>query len=140
MSCIAPAYTLTAALGDECARRGTREGVRRFVAQSYASARYAREGGPVEDETIWRCLRTKLAIVAEDEREQGRRALLNLGHTFGHALEAATQYDGRRLVHGEGVAIGMVLAHEFSARMNLCSPDDGRVRSPAEMMFFRRSP
>ncbi|MNV43641.1 3-dehydroquinate synthase [compost metagenome] len=56
----------------------------------------------------------------------GRRALLNLGHTFGHALEAATQYDSKRLVHGEGVAIGMVLAHEFSARLNLASPDDAK--------------
>ncbi len=54
--------------------------------------------------------------------ENGRRALLNLGHTFGHALEA-TDYDGSRLVHGEAVAIGMVLAHQFSARMNLASPD-----------------
>ena len=59
-------------------------------------------------------------------RRAGKRqaALLNLGHTFGHALEAATGYDSARLVHGEGVAIGMVLAHEFSARMNLASPDD----------------
>ena len=64
--------------------------------------------------------------MAQDERENGLRALLNLGHTFGHALEAATQYDSARLVHGEGVSIGMVLAHQFSARMNLCSPDDGK--------------
>jgi 3-dehydroquinate synthase len=62
--------------------------------------------------------------VARDERETGDRALLNLGHTFGHALEAATAYDGRRLVHGEGVAVGMALAHRFSARMNLASLDD----------------
>jgi 3-dehydroquinate synthase len=54
----------------------------------------------------------------------GARALLNLGHTFGHALEAAANTMADRLVHGEGVAIGMVLAHEFSARMNLASPDD----------------
>ncbi|MEP4423936.1 MAG: 3-dehydroquinate synthase, partial [Nitratireductor sp.] len=50
--------------------------------------------------------------------------LLNLGHTFGHALEAATGYDGARLVHGEGVAIGMTLAHHFSVRLNQCSADD----------------
>ncbi|TIU78377.1 MAG: hypothetical protein E5W13_11430, partial [Mesorhizobium sp.] len=49
---------------------------------------------------------------------------LNLGHTFGHALEAATQYDSARLVHGEGVAIGMALAYRFSSRLNLASPDD----------------
>ncbi len=68
-------------------------------------------------------------MVKADEREGGVRALLNLGHTFGHALEAAVGYDGARLVHGEAIAIGMVLAHDFSARMNHCSPDDGaRVR------------
>jgi 3-dehydroquinate synthase len=66
----------------------------------------------------------KADVVAADERETGARALLNLGHTFGHALEAATNTMASRLVHGEGVAIGMVLAHEFSARMNLASPDD----------------
>lgn len=68
--------------------------------------------------------RAKARIVSEDEQEHGKRALLNLGHTFGHALEGATGYSDR-LVHGEGVAIGMVLAHQFSAYMNLCSPDDG---------------
>ena len=62
--------------------------------------------------------------MARDEFETGDRALLNLGHTFGHALEAATGYDGERLVHGEGVAIGIALAHRFSSRLNLASPDD----------------
>lgn len=72
----------------------------------------------------------KAAVVMADEREQGRRALLNLGHTFGHALEAAVGYDSERLVHGEGVAIGMVLAFEFSNRLNHCGPEAaGRVRS-----------
>ncbi|MBN9029319.1 MAG: 3-dehydroquinate synthase [Rhizobiales bacterium] len=66
----------------------------------------------------------KSDVVAADERENGQRALLNLGHTFGHALEAGTQYDSARLVHGEAVSIGMVLAHQFSARLNLASPDD----------------
>lgn len=65
----------------------------------------------------------KAEVVSQDEFEHGRRALLNLGHTFGHALEAATNYDSSRLVHGEGVAIGTVLAHEFSNRMNLCDAD-----------------
>jgi len=60
----------------------------------------------------------KAAIVARDERETGDRALLNLGHTFGHALEAATGYSGR-LTHGEGVALGCVLAFKLSARLNL---------------------
>lgn len=83
------------------------------------------DGGPERIEAIATSCRAKAEVVAADEFEHGTRALLNLGHTFGHALEAATNYDSKRLVHGEGVAIGMVLAHKFSARMNLCSPDDG---------------
>ncbi|MBM3521021.1 MAG: 3-dehydroquinate synthase [Alphaproteobacteria bacterium] len=63
----------------------------------------------------------KAKIVAEDETEAGVRALLNLGHTFGHALEAATGYSAR-LLHGEGVAIGMVQAFRFSERLKLCAP------------------
>src|SRR5690606_4936450 len=81
-------------------------------------------GGPARTAAIARSCRSKAAIVARDERESGDRALLNLGHTFGHALEGATAYDAARLVHGEAVAIGMVLAHRFSARLNLASPDD----------------
>ena len=61
------------------------------------------------------CCRAKAAIVARDERETGDRALLNLGHTFGHALEAACGFSDR-LLHGEAIAIGMALAFEFSAR------------------------
>ena len=67
----------------------------------------------------------KAAVVAADEREGGRRALLNLGHTFGHALEAACRYDATRLVHGEGVAIGCTLAHDFSAAQGLAAGNDG---------------
>ena len=67
--------------------------------------------------------RSKATVVAEDEREAGRRALLNLGHTFGHALEAECGYDGT-LLHGEAVAIGMVLAFRLSARLGLCPPED----------------
>ncbi|MCD7110620.1 3-dehydroquinate synthase [Rhizobium sp. DKSPLA3] len=80
-------------------------------------------GGAARIEAIALSCQAKADVVVADERENGRRALLNLGHTFGHALEAATAYDGTRLVHGEGVSIGMVLAHAFSARMNLASPD-----------------
>lgn len=83
-------------------------------------------GGPARTEAIALSCQAKADVVVADERENGRRALLNLGHTFGHALEAATHYDSNRLVHGEGVAIGMVLAHEFSARLNLASPDDAK--------------
>ena len=67
----------------------------------------------------------KAAIVARDEREQGDRALLNLGHTFGHGLEAATGYSDR-LAHGEGVAIGCVLAFKLSERLGLCPEGDAR--------------
>jgi len=70
----------------------------------------------------------KAHIVAEDEREAGKRALLNLGHTFAHALEAEAGYDSG-LLHGEAVAIGMVMAFELSARLNLCPAEDAaRVR------------
>ncbi|WP_315762714.1 3-dehydroquinate synthase [Sphingomonas sp. Y38-1Y] len=66
----------------------------------------------------------KARIVAEDEREtSGRRALLNLGHTFGHALEAETGFSDR-LLHGEAVAAGMALAYAFSASEGLCDPAD----------------
>ncbi|MBT3395799.1 MAG: 3-dehydroquinate synthase [Alphaproteobacteria bacterium] len=75
------------------------------------------------------CARAKAEIVADDEMEMGHRALLNLGHTFGHAIEAELGYDGR-IVHGEAVAIGMVMAFELSHRLDLCSADDvARVRS-----------
>ncbi|UWU13681.1 3-dehydroquinate synthase [Rhizobium sullae] len=83
-------------------------------------------GGSARIDAIATSCQAKSDVVVADERENGPRALLNLGHTFGHALEAATAYDSTRLVHGEGVSIGMVLAHEFSARMNLASPDDAR--------------
>ncbi|MDR7145614.1 3-dehydroquinate synthase [Rhizobium sp. BE258] len=83
-------------------------------------------GGDARIQAIATSCQAKSDVVVADERENGPRALLNLGHTFGHALEAATAYDSARLVHGEGVSIGMVLAHEFSARMNLASPDDAK--------------
>ena len=72
--------------------------------------------------------RHKARIVAEDEREDGVRALLNLGHTFGHAMEADTGFS-ETLLHGEGVAIGMILAFELSAQLGYCPPADAdRVR------------
>lgn len=68
--------------------------------------------------------RAKARIVAEDEREQAdRRALLNFGHTFAHALESATGF-GSRLLHGEAVSIGMVMAFDLSARLGLCDGQD----------------
>ncbi|MBK3774621.1 3-dehydroquinate synthase [Azospirillum sp. YIM DDC1] len=70
--------------------------------------------------------RAKAAIVGVDERESGDRALLNLGHTFGHALEAATGF-GSRLLHGEAVSIGMVLAFDLSVRLGLCPAADAET-------------
>jgi 3-dehydroquinate synthase len=81
-------------------------------------------GGPERDEAVAASCRAKAAVVVRDEREEGDRALLNLGHTFGHALERVVRYDPARLVHGEGVAIGLCLAFRFSARLGLCQPAD----------------
>jgi 3-dehydroquinate synthase len=72
-------------------------------------------GSFARDHAIAVCCRAKAAIVARDERETGERQLLNLGHTFGHALEAACGFSDR-LLHGEAIAAGMALAFEFSAR------------------------
>ena len=80
-------------------------------------------GGPGREHAIAVCCRAKAGIVARDERETGERALLNLGHTFGHAFEAAAGYSSR-LLHGEAVALGCVLAFEFSARCGLVSAQD----------------
>jgi 3-dehydroquinate synthase len=72
--------------------------------------------------------RMKAAIVAGDEREEGDRALLNFGHTFGHALEAETGF-GDALLHGEAVALGMVLAFDFAVRLGITTGQDAdRVR------------
>ena len=77
-----------------------------------------------QDYAVTESVRAKARIVAEDERETtGARALLNLGHTFGHALEAETGFSDR-LLHGEGVALGMVLAARYSARRGYISDDD----------------
>ncbi len=73
-------------------------------------------------QAVVRSCAAKARIVAGDEREQGARALLNLGHTFGHALEAAAGY-GQTLLHGEAVAVGMVMAFELSEMLGLCGAD-----------------
>jgi len=92
------------------------------------------KGGPAREHAIAICCRAKAAIVARDERETGDRQLLNLGHTFGHALEAATGFSGR-LLHGEAVAAGMALAFEFSARRGLlpAAEADRAIRHLAEV-------
>jgi 3-dehydroquinate synthase len=81
-------------------------------------------GGPERDHAVATACRAKAAIVARDEREDGDRALLNLGHTFAHALERLTAYDSARLVHGEAVAIGLCLAFRFSQHLGLCPGQD----------------
>jgi 3-dehydroquinate synthase len=80
-------------------------------------------GGAAREHAIATSCRMKAAIVARDERETADRALLNLGHTFGHALEAAAGFSDR-LLHGEAVALGMALAAEFSARLGILAPEE----------------
>jgi 3-dehydroquinate synthase len=85
-------------------------------------------GSAAREHAIATSCRAKAAVVARDERETGERALLNLGHTFGHALEAATGFSDR-LFHGEGVSVGMVLAAELSAQLGMIAEQDvTRVR------------
>ncbi|HYI89444.1 MAG TPA: 3-dehydroquinate synthase [Beijerinckiaceae bacterium] len=81
-------------------------------------------GGAERDFAVARSCEAKAAAVARDEREDGDRALLNLGHTFAHALERAAGYDAARLVHGEAVAVGLALAFRFSERLGLCPRQD----------------
>jgi len=77
------------------------------------------DGGDVQTETILACARTKLAIVAADERDAGRRQLLNLGHTVGHAIETVTGY--ARYRHGEAVGLGLLAALRLSGQTELRS-------------------
>lgn len=88
-------------------------------------------------EAVRHSCQMKADIVVRDETEQGDRALLNLGHTFCHALEAATGYSDR-LLHGEGVAIGCALAFEVSSRAGLCAQEDpSRVRAHLAQMGMK---
>jgi 3-dehydroquinate synthase len=80
-------------------------------------------GNSAREHAIAVSCRAKAGVVARDERETGERALLNLGHTFGHAFEAGCGFSDR-LLHGEAVALGMVMAFDFSARKGLLSPAD----------------
>ena len=86
---------------------------------------------------VTRSVQMKAGIVSRDETEEGERALLNLGHTFCHALEQATGYSDR-LLHGEGVAIGCALAFELSQRLGLCSQEaPSRVRAHLKAMGMK---
>lgn len=92
----------------------------------------------LRQEAVRRSVQMKADIVSRDETEQGDRALLNLGHTFCHALEAATGYSDR-LLHGEGVAIGCALAFELSSRLGLCPQEDpSRVRAHLATMGTKK--
>ena len=86
---------------------------------------------------VTRSVEMKAGIVSRDETEEGERALLNLGHTFCHALEKATGF-GDRLLHGEGVAVGCALAFELSQRLGLCSQEaPSRVRAHLKAMGMK---
>ena len=92
----------------------------------------------LRQEAVRRSVAMKAGIVARDETETGERALLNLGHTFGHALEAATGYSDR-LLHGEGVAVGCQLAFDLSARLGLCPQEaPSRVAAHLQTMGMQR--
>jgi 3-dehydroquinate synthase len=93
-----------------------------FFARLEADWRQVLAGGAAREQAIATSCRAKAAIVSRDERETGERALLNLGHTFGHALEAAAGFSDR-LLHGEAISLGMVLAFQFSARRGLIGAD-----------------
>lgn len=82
------------------------------------------------EQAVIRSVEIKSAIVGEDEKEAGRRALLNLGHTFGHAIEAALGFDETVLTHGEAVALGCALAFRYSAAQGFCPAEDA-VRAEA---------
>jgi 3-dehydroquinate synthase len=98
-------------LGDAAFYGWLEDNAARVLAKDPEAVRYA----------VCRSVEMKAEIVARDETEQGDRALLNLGHTFGHALEAWTGYSSR-LLHGEGVAIGMCLAFRLSEQLDWCPP------------------
>ena len=82
------------------------------------------DGGAAREHAVAVSCRAKAAIVARDEKEEGDRALLNLGHTFAHAFERLTGYDTARLVHGEAVSIGLALAFRFSKALGHAGGQD----------------
>jgi 3-dehydroquinate synthase len=94
-----------------------------FAGLEAATARVLGREGAALAWAVRRCVEMKARIVAEDEREGGARALLNLGHTFGHAIESATGF-GEALKHGEAVGLGCALAFRFSQRLGLCPGQD----------------
>lgn len=89
-----------------------------------AHGRAVLAAGPELDHAVAISCSAKAAIVMRDEREEGERALLNLGHTFAHAIERIVAYDNARIVHGEAVSIGLALAFRFSVALGLCNGQD----------------
>ena len=81
---------------------------------------------PYIENIIFKSCQIKAKIVSMDEKEQGIRAILNFGHTFAHAFENLINYDSKKLIHGEAVAIGMVCAFRLSVIMNLCSKEEAK--------------
>ena len=99
-------------------------GDRGFFDWLEANRREVFSGGPARLDAVASCCAAKARVVAADETERGERALLNLGHTFAHAFERLTGYDGARLIHGEAVAIGIACAFRFSRALGVCSGQD----------------
>lgn len=96
--------------------------------------------GPARQQAVRTSCEAKARLVAADEREAGARALLNLGHTFGHALEAEMGY-GPALLHGEAVAIGMVMAYDLSVRLGMCpAADAARLRAHLDAVGLATAP
>jgi 3-dehydroquinate synthase len=86
-----------------------------------------------------RCIRAKAEVVSADERESGRREILNFGHTFGHALESATRY--RKLLHGEAVGWGMIAAARLSVQLRmLAEADAARIEQLVRRVGLPRLP
>ncbi len=109
-----------------------------FFAWMDANGQAFCDGDPeIQRAAVLHACEMKAEVVAEDEKETGRRALLNFGHTFGHAFEAETGY-GDALLHGEAVAIGMVVATDLSVRLGLCPPEDAQhTRTHMEKLGLR---
>ena len=145
-----------ASLPDRQMRAGYAEVIKYGLLGDFAFFEWLEANGPAVlarnpqalGNAVARSVEMKAEIVGADEREtSGQRALLNLGHTFGHALEAETGF-GDELLHGEGVAAGCALAFRFSARLGLCSGQDAEragaaIRSvglPASMAEIRKAP
>ena len=105
-------------------------GDRAFFERLESRWRQVFAGGPERIAAVAASVEAKARVVVADETEQGERALLNLGHTFAHAFERLTHYDGARLVHGEAVAVGLCCAFRLSQALGVCSGQDaGRVEA-----------